>query len=80
MRNNLLELLARRARRLDRGAISVRQATIEMTEMGEKVSYYTLSAFKNNTLREYPVELLISLCDYLDCTVGDLLSVEERPA
>jgi DNA-binding Xre family transcriptional regulator len=74
MRNNVMELLARRARRVDQKRISVRQAAQEA-----KISYYTLSAIVNNTIKEYPVDALTRLCDYLDCNVGDLLSYEEVP-
>lgn len=74
MRNNVVELLARRARREDRKRISVRRAAIEMD-----VSYYTLSALVNNTIREYPRDVLTKLCDYLECNIGDLLSYEEVP-
>jgi putative transcriptional regulator len=74
MRNNVHELLARRARRLDRKRITVRQAAIETG-----ISYYTLSALVNNTIREYPRDVLTKLCDYLDCNVGDILSYEEVP-
>jgi len=72
MRNNVNELLARRARRLDRKRISVRQASIETG-----ISYYTLSAFVNNTIKEYPRDVLTTLCEYLECNIGDLLSYEE---
>lgn len=75
MRNNVIELLARRARRLDRGRISVRQAAREA-----EISYYTLSAIVNNTIREYPADALTKLCDYLECNIGDLLSYEEVAA
>ena len=41
------------------------------TETG--VSIYTITGFANNTLREIPVEALMKICRYLDCTTGDLL-------
>jgi DNA-binding Xre family transcriptional regulator len=72
MRNNINQLLARKARRLDRHRISVLQASKETG-----ISYYTLTAFVNNKLREYPVDVLTGLCDYLECNIGDLLSYEE---
>lgn len=75
MRNNVSELLARKARRMDRKRIALKTAAKEM-----KVSYYTLNAIVNNTIREYPVDVLKSLCTYLDCNVGDLLSYEEVSA
>lgn len=72
MRNNVPELLARKARRLDRKRIPLKTAAAEM-----KISYYTLNAIVNNSIREYPVDVLKSLCDYFDCNIGDLLSYEE---
>lgn len=71
MRNNIPELLARKARRLDRKRIPLKTAAKEMD-----MSYYTLNAIINNTIREYPVDALKSLCDYLECNIGDLLSYE----
>lgn len=75
MRNNVIELLARRARRVGRKRIALKAAAAEMN-----ISYYTLNAIVNNTIREYPVETLTSLCDYLECNVGDILSYEEVTA
>jgi DNA-binding Xre family transcriptional regulator len=72
MRNNIPELLARKARRMDRKRIPLKTAAKEM-----KVSYYTLNAIVHNTIREYPTEALKSLCNYLECNVGDILSYEE---
>ena len=74
MRNNIPELLARKARRQDRKRIPLKSAAAEMG-----VSYYTLNAIVNNSIREYPVDVLKALCDYLECNVGDLLSYEEIP-
>lgn len=72
MRNNVSELLARKARRQDRKRIPLKTAAAEMD-----VSYYTLNAIVNNTIREYPVAVLKSLCDYFECNIGDILSYED---
>lgn len=72
MRNNIPELLARKARRQDRKRIPLKTAAKEM-----KVSYYTLNAIVNNSIREYPADALKALCDYFECNIGDLLSYEE---
>ncbi len=71
MRNNVIELLARQARKTNRKRIPIKTAAAEM-----RVSYYTLNAIVGNTIKEYPVDVLKRLCDYLDCNVGDLLSYE----
>lgn len=72
MRNNVPELLARKARRLDRKRIPLKTAAAEMG-----VSYYTLNAIVNNSIREYPSDVLKKLCDYFECNIGDILSYEE---
>jgi DNA-binding Xre family transcriptional regulator len=41
------------------------------------VSIYTITGFANNTLKEIPVDALMALCKYLECTTGDLLEYEE---
>jgi DNA-binding Xre family transcriptional regulator len=72
MRNNVVELLARKARRTNRRRIPLRTAAAEM-----EISYYTLNAIVNNTIREYPVEVLGKLCDYFEVNVGEILSWED---
>ena len=64
--------MARKARRMDRKRIPLKTAAKEM-----EISYYTLNAIVANTIREYPVDTLKRLCDYLECNIGDLLSYEE---
>jgi DNA-binding Xre family transcriptional regulator len=75
MRNNVIELLARHARRTNRKRIPIKTAAAEMN-----VSYYTLNAIVGNTIKEYPVEVLTKLCDYFSCNIGDILSYEEIPS
>ncbi len=41
------------------------------------VTRYTIYALANDELREYPKEVLEKLCNYFDCTVGDLLLTQE---
>jgi len=72
MRNNVIELLARHARRTNRKRIPIKTAAAEM-----RVSYYTLNAIVGNTIKEYPVETLTRICDYFNCNIGDILSYEE---
>lgn len=72
MQNNIMELLARKARATHRRRIPLR---IAAEEMG--VSYYTLNALVNNKIREIPVEVIGKMCDYFDCNIGDILSWEE---
>ena len=74
MRNNVIELLARHARRTNRKRIPIKTAAAEM-----QVSYYTLNAIVGNTIKEYPVDVLKKICDYFECNIGDILSYEEIP-
>lgn len=40
------------------------------------VSIYTITGFANNTLKEIPVDALMELCRFLECTTGDLLEYD----
>lgn len=73
MKSNLKVLIAQKVQR-EGGRSSVRAVA---TETG--ISYYTLSALANNTIREYPKEVLERLCTYFDCSIGDLLTTEDVP-
>lgn len=73
VKSNLKVLIAQKAQR-EGGRASVR-ATARATG----ISYYTLSALANDDLREYPREVLETLCTYFDCEIGDILFVEEEP-
>ncbi len=75
MQNNVMELLERRARRLHIKRPALRDIAKEID-----VSYYTLNGIIQNSIKEYPVDVLKKLCDYLDCNIGDLISYEEVPA
>lgn len=72
MRNNVLVLLEQRARRHGVRRPALREAAREIG-----ISYYTLNGIIQNSIREYPAEALMKLCDYLACNVGDILSYEE---
>ena len=74
MTSNLRVLTAQKDQR-EQHRISLRTIT-EETE----VSRYTIYAFANDTISEYPKEVITVLCNYFDCSVGDLLLVEEVPA
>jgi putative transcriptional regulator len=73
VKSNLKVLIAQKVQR-EGGRSSVRAVA---TETG--ISYYTLSALANNTIREYPKEVLERLCTYFDCSIGDLLTTEDVP-
>ncbi len=71
MTSNLRVLTAQKGQR-ERRRISLRTVAEETG-----ISRYTVYAFANDTISEYPKEVITTLCNYFDCTVGDLLLVEE---
>jgi DNA-binding Xre family transcriptional regulator len=73
LRNNLTILLAQKAKR-ERRRISLKKAADETA-----INPYTIYAIANDTIKEYSKEVIVKLCGYLDCDVGDLLTLEEVP-
>jgi DNA-binding Xre family transcriptional regulator len=71
LRNNLTVLLAHKARK-ERRRISLKRAADETG-----INPYTIYAIANDTIKEYSKEVVVKLCGYLDCDVGDLLTIEE---
>ena len=73
VRSNLRVLAAQKSQR-ERRRISLRTIAEETG-----VSRYTVYAFANDTLSEYPKDVITTFCNYFDCGVGDLLLTEEVP-
>lgn len=73
MRSNLQQLIALKSAR-DGRRITARTVFIETG-----INKHTVYALVNNTLKEYPGDALATLCDYLPCTIADLLILEEAP-
>jgi putative transcriptional regulator len=71
LRNNLTVLLAQKARK-ERRRISLKKASDETG-----VNKYTIYAIANDTIKEYSKEVIVKLCGYLGCDVGELLTIEE---
>ena len=71
MKSNFLVLLAAKQQRTGK-RISLKQVAKEAG-----VPAYTVYGFANNTLKEYPGDVIAKLCVYLDCTIGELLTLEE---
>ncbi len=71
VRSNLRVLVAQKGQR-ERRRISLRTVADETG-----ISYYTVTAIANDTISEYPKDVLASLCGYFDCSIGDLLIVED---
>jgi DNA-binding Xre family transcriptional regulator len=74
MRNNFALLLKAKAQREKR-------KRVPMTEVADAtgLSRQTLARFAREQLREYPEDMLVQLCAYFECGIGDLLSIEEVP-
>lgn len=74
VRSNLDVLIAQRKQR-DGKRITLRSIAQEL-----EISRYTIYAFANNTLTEYPKEIIEKLCNYFACDVGELLTMVDMPA
>ncbi len=73
MRSNLRVLTAQKSQR-ERRRISLRTVAEETG-----VTRYAICALANDQLREYPKDVLETLCTYFDCTIGDLLLTDDVP-
>ena len=73
LRNNLTVLLAQKSRK-ERRRISVKKASDETG-----INAYTMYAIANDTIKEYSKDVLVKLCGYLDCDIGQLLTIEDAP-
>ena len=71
MRSNLRVLTAQKGQR-ERRRMSLRTVAEETG-----ISRYTIYAFANDTLNEYPRQVVTKLCTYFDYTVGAVLLVED---
>ena len=56
--------------------------TISLRELQRetKVPISTVMGMANNTIKRVPLDELNTLCEYLNCEVGDILKREEVPA
>jgi DNA-binding Xre family transcriptional regulator len=73
VRSNLQQLIAMKAAR-EKRRITARTVTLET-----KLNKHTIYGLVNNTMKEYPAEVLATLCVYLPCSVGELLVLEDMP-
>jgi putative transcriptional regulator len=71
VRSNIRVLTAQKGQR-ERRRISLRTVSEETG-----ISRYTIYAFANDTISEYPKDVVTKLCNYFDCSVGDLLLTED---
>lgn len=73
VRSNLRVLTAQKGQR-ERRHLSLRTVAEETG-----ISRYTIYALANDTINEYPRDVITKLCTYFDCDVGDLLLAEDVP-
>ncbi len=73
MRSNLRVLAAQKSQQ-ERRRISLRTVAEETT-----INPYTVYGIANDTIREYPKEVIEKLCSYFDCELNDLLKLVEEP-
>lgn len=73
MRSNLKVLVAQKSQREKR-----RISLLTVAEETD-INKYTIYAIANDTLREYPVDVMSKLCEYFGCDLSDLLYLEEAP-
>jgi DNA-binding Xre family transcriptional regulator len=73
VKTKLIVLAAQKA--LDEGQrVSLRRVAAETGI--PRVTIYNLA---NNTMKELPTEALVKLCDYFNCGLCDLLTLDEVP-
>lgn len=74
VKSNFTQLL------LDKQQAEGRRISARQVAIATGLKDYTVYAFANNTLKEYPGEALARLCTYFNCTVGELLVLVDEPA
>ena len=56
------------------------QHNIPLTEVERQtgIAWTTLQAWANNKVTRFDVPVIIALCDYLNCNLGDLIIYEQE--
>ncbi len=72
MRSNLKVLVAQKSQR-EKRRISLRTVVAETG-----INKNTIYAIANDTLREYPVDVMTTLCEYFNCDLSELLFLEDN--
>lgn len=74
MQNNFEALLKLKAQREKRSRVPILEVA-----RATGLSRQTLAAFARGQLILYPEHMLVRLCEYFDCEIGDLLEIREYP-
>lgn len=72
MRSNIDVLIAQKNQEPERAG---RRVSLRSLAKDLSISKYTIYAFRNNALDEYPRDMLEKLCIYFDCDIGQLMSM-----
>lgn len=62
---------------LEKQAKEGRRISLAQVARDTELPDYTIYAFANNTLKEWPGDAIVKICDYFGCDVGQLLVIEE---
>lgn len=71
VKSNLSVLAAQKGQR------EGRRITLRTVADETGISRYTIYAFADNSIKQYPKDVIERLCTYFVCSVGDLLLVED---
>jgi putative transcriptional regulator len=71
VRSNIKVLVAQKSQR------EKRRITLRTVIQETGINKHTIYAIANDTLREYPVDVMARLCEYFNCDLSDLLFLEE---
>ena len=71
VKNRLAELIAIKARQEERGRISNREIAEVLG-----ISPVTVNRYVNNEITRFDSDTVQKLCDYLDCSIGELLYLD----
>jgi DNA-binding Xre family transcriptional regulator len=74
MQNNFEALLNRKAQREKRSKVPILEVA-----RATGLSRQTLAAFARGQLTLYPEHMLVKLCEYFSCEIGDLLEIRDYP-
>ena len=69
--NRLRVLLAQKAE------YEKRNISLKEVQRGTGIAWTTLQSWANNDVTRYDALVIIKLCDYLDCELGDLIVYEK---
>ena len=67
IKNRFRILLAEKADR------EKRNLSLKEVQRNTRIAWTTLQAWANNEVTRFDESVIISLCDYLECDIGDLL-------